>query len=187
MPPIRDDSESASEEPAVSLSSEPSPPGPSTTEIKVEVIEEAPIISSEPRLLVVGAAALDITTEPDGKIPFAVDSRATVPGKVSLSLGGVARNVAEAAHRILFDSTQAAESSPVLLLAPVGNDLFASAIRSGMQLIGMRTDGLYEHSHRTPVCAMHLDNHGELRNGVADMEFGVNTDVSLALSSRSQL
>lgn len=187
MPPIRDGFEGAVEEPAVSLTSEPSPPGPSTTEIEVEVIEETPANPSEPRLLVVGAAALDITTQPDGSIPFVVDSRVTVPGKVSLSLGGVARNVAEAAHRILTDSTQAAEASPVLLIAPVGNDLFASAIKSGMHLVGMRTDGLYEHPHRTTVCAMHLDNEGELRSGVADMEFGADTDVSVACGSRNQL
>ncbi|KZS95964.1 indigoidine synthase A-like protein [Sistotremastrum niveocremeum HHB9708] len=185
VPSLLDTSDGLVGEDTVSSNVQPVTPGSSTVETAAEMEQINAKVSSEPSLLVIGAAALDITTQPDGSIPFVVDSRVTVPGKVNLSLGGVARNVAEAAHRVLTDPTQTGETSPVLLIAPVGGDLFASAIRSGMQMIGMRTEGLYQRAHKTPVCAMHLDNEGELRNGVADMEFEADAEVIQILDSKS--
>lgn len=90
--------------------------------------------------------------------------RTTAPGKVSLSLGGVAGNVAGAAHSLLG-------GEEVMLVAPVGDDLLGSVARNGLKDRGMRSDGLVKlgESERTATCGILLDQTGELVGGVADM------------------
>ena len=88
----------------------------------------------------------------------------TVPGTIGLTLGGVARNVAEACHRL------SSNPNTTLLVAPVGTDYFGSLLRETMADIGMRTDGLVTTDGRTPACNMILGQAGELVTGVADMD-----------------
>ena len=101
---------------------------------------------------------------------FDLGRRSTTPGQVSLTLGGVARNIAEAAHRIMVSTPQTTE--PPLLISHLGNDSFAKLLKSEMQSFGMRTDGLLESDTRrgTAVCSMVIDNEGELFGGIADMD-----------------
>ncbi|TFK57060.1 indigoidine synthase A-like protein [Heliocybe sulcata] len=121
-------------------------------------------------LVVLGAAAIDITAHPLPTADTGADLQAhsTSPGRVSLSLGGVARNVAEAAYRLLPSTSV----SPVTLVSPVGQDAFGRLLFDELQRIGMRTDGLVHDAdpqQRTAVCNMVMDARGGLVGGVADM------------------
>lgn len=82
-------------------------------------------------------------------------------------MGGVARNMAEAAHRILTAQELPTSS---LLLAPVGEDSFGKLLVEETEKLGMRTDGLLKSDGRTAVCDMVLDSTGNLVGGVADMD-----------------
>ena len=128
-------------------------------------------------LIVVGAAAVDMIARASDTGSASLIANSTVPGTVTSSLGGVGRNVAEAAHRTFesFDSPgKAGISSETLLMAPLGGDAFGALVRGETSRMGMRTDGLLVSSNvdgllrRTPVCNMVLTGGGELVGGVAD-------------------
>jgi hypothetical protein len=134
-------------------------------------------------VVIVGSAAVDITAQecPNKSPTLAVHS--TAPGKVSLTLGGVGRNIAEATHRVM-QAYSAGQSS--LLIAPVGADSFGHLLMDEMRSFGMRTDGLIKSKDKsTAVCNMVLDSQGALVGGVAAMEITEQTpteDVSLSAS-----
>lgn len=92
----------------------------------------------------------------------------TFPGKVKFSPGGVARNVAEAAHRILSTSRNSRDTQ-VLLISPVGNDYAGETLVNDCRRLGMRTDGILFKEGRTAICSQVLDSNGELLTGIADM------------------
>jgi pseudouridylate synthase / pseudouridine kinase len=101
----------------------------------------------------------------------ALAAHSTHPGKVTFSPGGVARNIAEAAHRISSSSSKSG-SHETLLISPIGDDLAGSLIVDNARKLGMRTDGFLTGLDRTlgsAVCNMHLDIAGSLTTGVADM------------------
>jgi pseudouridine-5'-phosphate glycosidase/pseudouridine kinase len=123
--------------------------------------------SQRASVIVVGCAAVDITSQPQAATEL--DFNTTFPGKVSVSLGGVARNIAEAAHRVM--SGAIGEGAATLLVAPVGDDAFGSMIVDLTESLGMRTDGLMPiHGQRSSVCNLFLDAQGELQSGIADMD-----------------
>ena len=125
--------------------------------------------SSPTKLAVIGSAAVDITANAVLANSTGLGRHSTTPGTVSLTLGGVARNIAEAAHRVLASIPKGAQHP--LLISPVGLDSFGKLLISETTAIGMRTDGVLTSSsdQRTAVCNMMLDNTGELMSGVADM------------------
>lgn len=134
-------------------------------------------------LIVVGSAAVDITAQADASTDPSLAKNSTAPGKVSLSVGGVARNMAEAAHRILTAQGLPASS---LLVAPVGEDGLGRLLVDETEKLGMRTDGLLKGDRDTAVCDMVLDSAGNLVGGVADMEITqtlVDEQVHIFLSS----
>ena len=92
----------------------------------------------------------------------------TTPGSVSLSPGGVGRNIAEATHRIL--SKKSGSQAPVLV-SLIGEDIMGGVLRNELLRVGMRTDGLIAISGKaSAVCNMVLDTEGGLLTGVADMD-----------------
>ncbi|KAF9480993.1 indigoidine synthase A-like protein [Pholiota conissans] len=118
-------------------------------------------------VVVIGSAALDITAQEKPDTNSALARHSTAPGHVRLSLGGVARNIAEASHRIM--QAQFPELSSVLL-APVGFDAFGHILVDEHAAFGMRSDGLVRRPEdMTAVCNMVLDSTGTLVGGVADM------------------
>ena len=144
----------------------------------------------------IGGSAIDITATL-GSQQHNV-SQTTAPGSVSLSVGGVARNIAEAAHRVL--SSSAAESTPTthensvpnnsenedatLLITPVGHDEFANFLIDEQKRLGMRDDGLMKtRNERTAVCNVLLDSNGALVNGVADMDIIKNVDAEIVCAT----
>ncbi|KAI0735087.1 indigoidine synthase A-like protein [Earliella scabrosa] len=122
------------------------------------------------RLVVVGSAAVDITARADPVPGAANHNHTTAPGVVSLTSGGVGRNVAEAAHRILSSRSKEL-SDDVVLVSPIGDDAFGQLMISESSRIGLRTDGFIRlPAARTAVCNMVLDSAGDLTGGVADMD-----------------
>lgn len=92
----------------------------------------------------------------------------TTPGSVSLSPGGVGRNIAEATHRIL---TRGSESQAPVLVSLIGEDTVGGILRNELSRTGMRTDGLIPVSGKaSAICNMVLDTEGGLVTGVADMD-----------------
>lgn len=89
----------------------------------------------------------------------------TWPGRVSLSLGGVGRNMAEAIHRILQD-----RDVTVKMVSPVGTDDFAKVIEQGMSKVGLSTSGLIPGPSRTASVMLLLDKGGDLITGIADID-----------------
>ncbi|KAI0788479.1 indigoidine synthase A-like protein [Abortiporus biennis] len=133
------------------------------------------------KLMVVGSAAVDVTAQALISDP-SLASQSTVPGSVSLSLGGVGRNIAEAAHQLLSKSKQYANST--VLVAPIGDDPFGRLLVDEMKHSGLRTDGLIqEKSGRTAVCNMVLDTNGNLVSGVADMDLVHDLDAKSVLDA----
>lgn len=129
-------------------------------------------------LIVVGCAAIDITSQPLADSDLGHQS--TSPGKVSISLGGVGRNIAEAAHRVL-SSYSNEFSAATLLVSLVGDDSFGRLLSEETRMLGMRTDGLIPvHGGRSSVCSLLLERSGGLRAGVADMDLVRNMDGHMA-------
>lgn len=118
-------------------------------------------------VVVIGSAALDITAQADTNTNPSQAMHSTAPGTVSVSLGGVARNIAEASHRIMEARYPDLSS---LLVAPVGNDHFGDAFVQETSKLRMRTDGLVKTDKRSAVCNMVLNSGGALVGGVADMD-----------------
>ncbi|KAF8760898.1 Indigoidine synthase A protein [Rhizoctonia solani] len=134
-------------------------------------IIKTPAQNAKSPLVVIGAAAMDITAQPS--VSSISGTHSTSPGVVHMSPGGVARNVAEAAHRVLQVLLPASkfDSERPLLISPVGQDAFATALTYETESRGMRSDGLLRFSSpsvRTSVCNMFLDAKGDLQMGVAD-------------------
>lgn len=127
--------------------------------------------------MIIGSAAVDITSQERPDITANVSKHSTVPGHVRISSGGVGRNIAEATHRILQ-----AKSSPFssILISPIGKDAFGQILLKELREFGMRTDGLLMFEHEeSAVCNMILDSQGGLIGGVADMDINgrVTADV----------
>ncbi|KAI0651934.1 indigoidine synthase A-like protein [Trametes meyenii] len=133
------------------------------------------------KLVVVGSAAVDITARADpvpGSNGTNNNLHTTAPGVVSLTAGGVGRNVAEAAHRILTSYSKDL-SSATALVSPIGEDAFGHLLVSETKQIGLRTDSLIRIPNaRTAVCNMVLDSVGGLTGGVADMDVIRTLDAS---------
>ncbi|KAJ7169834.1 indigoidine synthase A-like protein [Mycena filopes] len=124
------------------------------------------------KVVVVGSAALDITSRATD-MTDSVGLHSTSPGTVALGLGGVARNIAEACHRM---------GEPALLVAPLGEDTWGHLLGKETEAMGMRTDGFIKRStERTAVCNLFLDGAGSLIGGVADMDITQQLDAELVL------
>ncbi|KDQ63525.1 hypothetical protein JAAARDRAFT_29544 [Jaapia argillacea MUCL 33604] len=131
------------------------------------------------KLAIIGASAIDITSK-SLLLPNPSQGHATTsPGTVSLSLGGVARNIAEASHRCLNGSEGL--NGAVMLVSPVGGDAFGRLVLEESGREGMRVDGFVRGvgGERSAVCNMVLDGDGGLVGGVADMDivYGLRGDV----------
>jgi len=122
--------------------------------------------------VIIGSAAVDVIAQAKviSDIGGSRGRHSTSPGTVGLYLGGVGRNVAEAAHRI-STSTFRAQSSATALISSVGDDSLGRLLLEETRRMGMRTDGIMTtHQRRSAVCNMVLDGSGNLIGGVADMD-----------------
>lgn len=135
-------------------------------------------------MVIVGSAAMDITSRASKRPGMETTHclHSTTSGSVYLSPGGVGRNIAEAAHRIL--SKEHGSQAPVLV-SLVGEDIIGGVLRDELSRMDMRTDGLIPVPEKTSaVCNMVMDTEGGLVTGVADMDIIESlegTAVSLSL------
>ena len=119
------------------------------------------------RIMVIGCAAMDITAQ---ALEPSLSDPSTAPGSIDITVGGVAHNIARAAHAMLEDKRA------VVLVAPKADDTLGKLMQGEMHASRMRTDALIQ-SARTPMCNLVLDADGELVTGIADMR--VLDDVML--------
>lgn len=122
-----------------------------------------------PSILILGCAALDISGTPSRTSRASPGS--TSIGSIRFSLGGVARNMAEAATYSLRD-----EEGGVRLVAPLLSDAAGSLVRGMMQEKGMDTTGLFVpdtevEARSSPVASLLLDGEtNDLLSGVVAMQ-----------------
>lgn len=113
---------------------------------------------------------MDISAQANTTGDVTLNRHSTTPGAVSMTLGGVGRNIAEAAYRVLSHHSPEL-SAATMLVSSVGDDAFGRVLVDEMHGIGMRTDGLMQQpGARSAVCNMVLDSAGHLELGVADMD-----------------
>ncbi|OBZ79738.1 Pseudouridine-5'-phosphate glycosidase [Grifola frondosa] len=137
---------------------------------------------SPAKIVVIGAAAVDITAQAvdiPGVDPI-VGVHSTLPGTVSLTLGGVGRNVAEAAHRILSSGSEE-WSSATALISPIGNDSFGHLLVDETKKLGMRTDGLMSVEAGSAVCNMIVEELQKHRPTIAALDANLSADALKAV------
>lgn len=119
-----------------------------------------------PRLIVLGASAVDITSR-----STLAAAESTSPGTVTLTIGGVGRNMAEAAQR--HGSSSKTHPSTALITV-LGDDLLADTVRTELDAIGVVVQTVGKRCTaepvRTPVCSLFLNREGSLVGGVADFD-----------------
>ncbi|KAI8367734.1 Ribokinase-like protein [Blakeslea trispora] len=131
-------------------------------------------------LLVIGGIALDITATVGKTVGTSILHTST-PGHVTQSLGGVGRNVAEAAWRT--------GAKNVKLVSVVGDDLAGESVKQGMKAIGMTTEYIQTLKDQPTAVtiqpsvynALH-SNDGQLVAAVADMNIFDSLDASTVTS-----
>ncbi|KAI9219516.1 Indigoidine synthase A like protein-domain-containing protein [Blastocladiella britannica] len=119
------------------------------------------------RPVVVGGLVLDITaTTADSN---EIELHSSYKGTVTQTPGGVARNVAEAMHRL---------GTAPILMSTVGDDVAGTAVRTATEALGMSTEGIVTvPGARTAVYnALHTAD-GELVTAVADMDVLRSPDI----------
>ncbi len=114
-------------------------------------------LSPEKRLLVIGAASLDIVGRPFDNL----QSGTSVPGQVRPSFGGVARNVAENLARL---------GLPVSLISAVGEDPIGRQLLEYTTSVGVDTSACLRISdYGTASYVGVLTREGDLEYGLDDM------------------
>ena len=112
---------------------------------------------TNPQVVVIGAASIDIKGRPLAKMAPATSN----PGDIRLSLGGVARNVAENLARL---------GVPTTLLTAVGDDAFGHQILSETSAGGVDTSkALLCPACRSGAYLAILDEFGDMAVSIDDM------------------
>ncbi|MBN2656590.1 MAG: winged helix-turn-helix transcriptional regulator [Spirochaetales bacterium] len=115
------------------------------------------ILNEEPYAVIIGGANMDILGTPAGKFV----ERDSNPGKVSLSPGGVGRNIAENLSRL---------GSKVKLLTVLGDDLYGSKLLESCADCGIDTSHIkFSSRYGTSVYLSILDGKGDMISAVSDM------------------
>ncbi|KAI9307322.1 Ribokinase-like protein [Cunninghamella echinulata] len=120
-------------------------------------------------IIVIGGVVLDITATATSN-SFQKLLRTSTPGTVSQTLGGVGRNVCEAAMRT---------GAPSVLLSVVGKDTAGDTIKQQMTSLGMDTSLIKTSpSHSTAVYNAFHSKDGQLISAIADMDIFDYLDLS---------
>lgn len=116
------------------------------------------IVQEESYVLVVGGANIDITGFPYENLRLK-DSN---PGKVSISLGGVGRNIAENLCKLVV---------PTKLITAIGDDLYGQKILEDARQIGLdMQQSLILKEHSTSTYLAVLDEQRDMRVAIAFMD-----------------
>jgi pseudouridine kinase len=114
------------------------------------------ILSSEPPVVVVGGANVDIKARSSA----AAIARTSNPGHTSTTPGGVGRNIAENLARL---------GTTTHLIAALGRDPHGERLMSDTRYAGVLLDHVHRSTHPTGSYTAVLDTDGELLLAVADM------------------
>ncbi len=113
---------------------------------------------SQPYVLVIGAAGIDSK----GWVSGPLRTNSSTPGKVRVSVGGTARNVADNLARLGVEA---------VLLSPLGTDGSGQRILNNANEVGINTDHLiFSDEYFTAAYLAVLDETGNLIMSVDDME-----------------
>lgn len=115
----------------------------------------------EKKIAVIGGINMDICGKSAEKI-IAFDSN---PGKVTLSFGGVARNIAENISRL---------GASVRFLSAFGNDLFGREIKEHCEQVGMDLSMAVNFDFPTSTYLFVADEEGEMQVAINDMSIYKN-------------
>jgi pseudouridine kinase len=142
---------------------------------KCNLKKDAIILFENNTVVVVGGAAVDIQGAPQHPLALK-DSN---PGKIQLSLGGVARNIAENCVRL---------GVPVQMLTAVGDDLFGDLIKRHSILLGIGIEHalFLKETHSATFMAVN-DVDGDLALAIADMEITQKVDPAYLQSKQTVL
>ena len=114
--------------------------------------------TSNPQVTVIGGANIDITARHASALYHAADSSR---GEISISAGGVARNITEALGRL---------GCKGVLITALGDDDFAQIIRQSLNLPAIDyTASYHEKSARSDCYLSILDQQGELIQAINQM------------------
>jgi pseudouridine kinase len=131
-------------------------------------------LSSSERVLVIGAAGLDIV----GRMSTIPDLGASAPAVVRPSFGGVARNVAENLARL---------GQPVSLITAVGNDLFGQQLLDHTAAAGVDIKACLRTSEFSTASYLAvLTNDGRLQFALDDMRI-ISTLTPAYLYEKAEL
>ena len=132
-------------------------------------------MGNQPYIVGVGAANLDL----NGASCAPIHLRDSNPGHISLSAGGVTRNVCENLARLGAD---------VKLLSCVGDDVFGSYIRRSCVEAGIDISHLYEaRGAHSSIYLSILDADGDMLVGMSDMRIVQQDLPADYLPSQKQL
>ncbi|WP_139979589.1 PfkB family carbohydrate kinase [Nocardioides litoris] len=109
------------------------------------------------RVVVVGGANVDVVARP-GRAPEPATSN---PGRVTVTAGGVGRNVAEVLARL---------GTPTSLVSAVAGDAHGDLVVEASADAGVDLTHVRQVEGRTGAYVALLDDHGELVGGVSDMD-----------------
>ncbi|KAI7964277.1 hypothetical protein MJO29_004704 [Puccinia striiformis f. sp. tritici] len=150
------------------LDSKPASPSMITDRTKVPATvnkQSVPTTHESCRMMVIGAAAIDITS----RVPLddrsnPLSTRSTSPGSVKMSLGGVALNIARASYALGVND--------VMVVSQLGSGCsFGEYLLNQLRSTGLRSDGIHVNHHAsTGIVNMFLDRNGDLLGGVADLK-----------------
>lgn len=117
-------------------------------------------------MIVFGSAAIDVTSIPSSPVV----PRTTTPGRISITPGGVGRNIAEAAQRLL--PPHSVQLVSVVGAAGPGQppDPLQQVLLGEMANANLRTDGLIAMPGRTAACTLSFGADNDLVAGIADMD-----------------
>lgn len=125
------------------------------------------VLGDSPYVAAVGGAAVDI----GGRAAKKLRRGDSNPGTISLSPGGVARNVAE---------TLASLGVECRLISAIGDDYYGRFLSRRASEAGIDTSGLaVRHGARTASYLSIFDDTGELEAGISDMEVLDTIDATL--------
>ncbi|KAK6500581.1 hypothetical protein TWF506_003353 [Arthrobotrys conoides] len=136
---------------------------------RFEAITEAPksgateVISQNSVILVVGGVGIDVVGKSNARVP---QLRASNPGVVTYSIGGVAKNIAATLRQL-------DPPVPIKFLSAVGKDMNGIAVLQGLQRLGISTKDITINEEARTACyaAINSDGvEGGLSAAIADMD-----------------
>jgi len=135
---------------------------------------------SKGEIILIGGSVMDMSCTPLKGAKLIL--KTSNPGVVSLSFGGVARNVCEVLSRLLQSQQVDAKTLPLNFITAVGADTFGSSLKEhlGRDLKIQNRDAtvLVNRNNRSAIYNCLLDETGELVAAVADMQILVDTNTT---------